>query len=108
MSFTASITDNNVDQFIALLEQAESDKDRSWCRKLLVAEVGRYAQFDLAEHRSSALDSRLALCKDKIERQRKIVEDLRSARRDATRAQILLGNLKVIHDTLAMARSKRT
>ena len=107
MTFRASITDANVDHFMNLLERAESDGDRSRFRNLLVAEVDRYAQFDLMEHRRGALDLRIASCKDKIARQSDLINEMRDGGLDLNGAETLMTNLIVVHDTLLAARILR-
>jgi len=102
----ASITDNNVDHFITLLEQVESDADRSRLQKLLVAEEDRYAQFELLEHRRDILDSRIESCKDKIAQQAKLLDGIRRRGGPDVEAEIFMKNLVLIHHTLASVRAR--
>ncbi len=93
------VTDHNVDRFMNLLEQAGNESDRSLFKRLLVAEVDRYA---LEEHRRDALHRTIAVCNTKIERQSKLLDQLRAKGNgvDLTQAEALLNNLLLIRQTL--------
>ena len=106
MPFKRSITDNNVDHFIALLELAESDGDRSRYQHLLVSEEDRYAQFSLLEEGRDTLDRLVADCTAKIDRQAELLNEVRAYGGDTTQAERLMFNLTFIRETLAHVRSK--
>lgn len=104
--FKRSVTDNNVDRFISLLELADSDGDRARFQKMLVAEEDRYGQFELLAQRNEALDRCLATCQAKIERQTELMVEMGARGLDLMQAECLMINLVTIRDTLNRFRSK--
>ena len=97
MPYTRFVTNNNVDHFIALLEMAENDEDRSRFQKLLVAEEDRFAEI---EHRRDALDRCLAMASVKISRQSELMDEMRARGHDLKQAEGLMANLLLVQATL--------
>jgi hypothetical protein len=68
------VTNDNIDRFAVMLERAADAKARSLYQRLLVAEEDRFAE---AEYRIEATDRCLADVRAKINRQTKLMEEMR-------------------------------
>lgn len=102
MPFQRLITDDNIDRFIDLLERADTGGNRAVLQRLLVAEEDRYAQ---REHQRDALHRCLSTCSAKIERQAKLMDDMRANGHDLNQAEAFMNNLVIIYGTLTSFKS---